>query len=459
MNPEVGIVFHFIKEREVGSQDHASPFGENSHENPSATHDFYRYGTYFRSAFRRSNAIASVLQNFPLSLQWIRGIDVCNHELSMPTWLFVPLFQHVFEASKQASTFLREALEIEVPAIRKTAHVGEDFAHLLTGLRRVDETLEFLSISEGDRLGHALALGTDPHQWAKESGPVAMNKITRLFDLVWEWSVLDGISTNGLSNRIHFVEAKILELIDDLFSHWEHEGSFGADREVARARSTSSVPEQPSSSRFFSLDRIPEIHEIANLRLDAANPEKLKAVGFPNAKPSEVFYRLGSRREKILLGYLTDQHLIKRGRDIELVDPTGTADTLQTLQDGLRRKVGARGIVVEVNPTSNLLISKFNDLRNHPLWRLDSPNYEDSIPPVSLGIGSDDPLVFATDLRQEYQRLVDALLKAGYSDRQATRWINEVRNNGLESRFTLPQVVLRDIRSLSNSTIRPVHRF
>jgi hypothetical protein len=59
------------------------------------------------------------------------------------------------------------------------------------------------------------------------------------------------------------------------------------------------------------------------------------------------------------------------------------------------------------------------------------------VAPVSVCVGSDDPLTFASDLRQEYQLLVDAMAMAGVSDEQARRWIERVRIRGLEGRFTV----------------------
>ena len=50
---------------------------------------------------------------------------------------------------------------------------------------------------------------------------------------------------------------------------------------------------------------------------------------------------------------------------------------------------------------------------------------------------SDDPLTFATNLPEEYQWLLDALVFAGCSEEQARQWLNRVRETGLENRFTV----------------------
>jgi hypothetical protein len=45
--------------------------------------------------------------------------------------------------------------------------------------------------------------------------------------------------------------------------------------------------------------------------------------------------------------------------------------------------------------------------------------------------------VFASDLRNEYQCLADAMAGSGVSAEQTWRWLNRVRKCGLETRFTV----------------------
>jgi hypothetical protein len=79
-----------------------------------------------------------------------------------------------------------------------------------------------------------------------------------------------------------------------------------------------------------------------------------------------------------------------------------------------------------------------NDLTRHPLWRL-RPVRDDhtGTPPVPICIGSDDPLVFNSNLRQEYQSLCDAMILAGCSEEEVRQWISRTREAGMESRFTV----------------------
>src|SRR5262249_4930602 len=75
-----------------------------------------------------------------------------------------------------------------LPPLRTTIHAGEDFMHLQTGLRMVDEAIRCFELREGDRIGHGVALGIDARLWASRAGQIAMSLEDRLLDLVWEWS-------------------------------------------------------------------------------------------------------------------------------------------------------------------------------------------------------------------------------------------------------------------------------
>ncbi|MFW6221755.1 MAG: hypothetical protein ACOC4C_04745, partial [Fibrobacterota bacterium] len=112
---------------------------------------------------------------------------------------------------------------------------------------------------------------------------------------------------------------------------------------------------------------------------------------------------------------------------------------LEAVQDALRRLVSIRGIVAEVNPSSNLLIGNMLDLRNHPTLRLFPPEpQEGSPPPIRIAIGSDDPIIFCTHLIHEYTLLYNAALSAGYSENCVGKWLEEVRCTSMDARFTLP---------------------
>jgi Adenosine deaminase len=256
---------------------------------------------------------------------------------------------------------------------------------------------------EGDRIGHGMALGVDPREWVKRAGRLPMPCEDRLFDLAWEWDWYGREGIDPAVGRRSLVEREIYRL-----SEWV----FGA-----------ALPP----------------YEVERLATDLLDAKLLRRIGFPNGpRPDDVGNDPFGRARR-LLRYLTDRSLFLRGRQIEWVEPAAEGEVLAALQAGLRGKVAARGICVEVNPTSNLLIGDLHDLTRHPLWRLRPPRGDGDSPSVSVCIGSDDPITFGTDLRQEYQFLHDALTLAGFSDEAARHWLNRTRASGLETRFTVPR--------------------
>lgn len=141
----------------------------------------------------------------------------------------------------------------------------------------------------------------------------------------------------------------------------------------------------------------------------------------------------------MLESYLQDAALFHRGQALVEVrtDPLELAGML-AVQAALRRGVGKRGIVVEVNPSSNLLIGDLADLRNHPIMRLCPPEREPGdLPPVAIAVGSDDPVTFSTWLLREYALLHQTARAAGYSERCVHAWLDAIRQTGMDARMTV----------------------
>jgi hypothetical protein len=186
--------------------------------------------------------------------------------------------------------------------------------------------------------------------------------------------------------------------------------------------------------------------DLERLADDLHSERMLRIVGFPSGRVGIEFG--GSARAKRLRDYLTGRSVFDRGQMSEWVNPKEEGPTLAILQDGLRREVNARGITVEINPTSNLLIGNLGDLERHPLWRLRPPVHIDGQPSVSICIGSDDPVTFATTLREEYQLIEDTLVLAGLPIKTVSAWLDDARNVGLRDRFTLPLGTTGDVDSV-----------
>ena len=102
----------------------------------------------------------------------------------------------------------------------------------------------------------------------------------------------------------------------------------------------------------------------------------------------------------------------------------------------VRQKVQTMGIYVETNPTSNLMIGDFSGLRRYPITRLNSPAAKSPDPAaILLSINSDDPLIFNTNVENELALVYHALNYQGLSREDVLRWIDKVRQYGMDSSF------------------------
>jgi hypothetical protein len=409
--PEVGLVLHFIKDRAGGIRT-GSPaaywLGSNADpgtlSGPRASNPTgYRYASYYQTQRRSAMSVEWLLRHRPLSLEILRGFDVCTDEVAVPTWVIALLLQRVRTAAEDGAQAFRSWFGWSPPLPRTTVHAGEDFVHLLTGMRLLDEAIEGLGLTAGDRLGHGLSLGMDPWDWASRAGRVPVAREDRLFDLVWESQFYASHGGCSDPSRLGLLHREIPAL---------SEAVFGAGVSAG---------------------------DIENLWHDLLDPWMLYRAGFPSGPPPSPSLTQHDPRLHRLIGYLTNSQTFERGRASIWVETALEAKALAGLQAELRRKVGRIGITVEVNPTSNLLIGDLNDLTRHPLWRLRPIRpRDDDTPPVPICVGSDDPLVFNSSLPLEYQSLCDAMALTGHSEEEIRRWVSRTRETGVETRFTTP---------------------
>jgi hypothetical protein len=385
---EFGLVLHFPRDRGGGMREgNPTSHGQDSEADPGAARGAYgaRFGRWYRAQRVHAYGLAEVIRSFPSALTLIRGLDVCADEVGIPTWVAKPLIMYVKQvASKVAQHVGREDLHL-----RMTAHAGEDWLHLVGGLRRIHEAIEHFDMHAGDRLGHAMALGVDADRWARETGPIAMTVEERLFDLAWAWRRSSSVRAQA--------EPEMRRLLTRMF-------------------------EGQSVDAWGMVEFVSHLFDVDDLR----------AINYPEVA------RQRTGRFGLLVRYLTDAEVFRRGREIIHVDPMRERDLVVELQQQLHHDVARAGLVVEINPSSNFLTSQLSSLREHPAWRLRAPRGDTNLPRVAVVIGSDDPLPFATTLVEEYQLMHDALVLEGLTTEEADRWIEDARRDSMLHRWTRP---------------------
>ena len=425
---ELGAVFHFSRNRGGGWRegllnayglDRSYP-GVPADTRLSTSSDVgnpsgFRFARFYLEQRRHAQALVSVLRDFPSALRTFRGLDLCTDEAGVPVWVMAPLIRWVREAGQAAAIHLRGRGIAKLPPLATAVHAGEDFVHLLTGLRRLDEAIRRLGLEEGDRIGHGIALGLDPLTWFEHTGRVVQTREERLFDLLWEWEFYSDRGIKVGSGRLAYITGAIARLARGIFKE-----------------------------SYTLGDLVQFVHALHDER-------QLKAHGFPDkSRRQNAGVNSGgdhkNRPHNLLAEYLRSTEVWRNGRILETItlsDQPHELEALHTLQRGLRKEVGTRGLTVEVNPSSNLLIGHGGGHKDHPIWRLRPVHAIDDIPPLSVCIGSDDPLTFATTLPHEYQLLFDAIVLAGQSHEVALAWLDDARETGMRARFTLPRSITR----------------
>jgi adenosine deaminase len=177
---------------------------------------------------------------------------------------------------------------------------------------------------------------------------------------------------------------------------------------------------------------------VKSLDLVSGGGAFLEAARNIKLNPEQGATRFARRVSSIIEAYLEDESVFKRGQTlIDVPVRRDEVEALNAVQYALRRGVAQRGIVIEVNPSSNLLIGDLRDLRNHPILRLHPPVREqDSPPSVAIALGSDDPVTFSSQLLNEYILLHEAACSAGYPEPVVQEWLELVRRTGMDARFT-----------------------
>lgn len=357
-----------------------------------------------------ARVVREAMQSNAIAGKVIRGIDAAANELHAAPEVFAPTFRYMRHHCIERSTY----------------HAGEDFIHLVSGIRACAEAHRFLPLREGDRMGHATALGISPRLWLERSERRMMVPIGEHLDnLVYAHHVLAGhvqqaatakmleseIAT--LSSRIYGEEISptrlhsawsmrnldILEILD-LENNLENGATPSSIAAAARAK----------SRHVFQTARVGELNMIAK----AAEEDP---------QPYEIYRKRHTLGKKLL-----KQHEVCTG----WLD----AQQLSFLQASMLRAMADSRCAIETLPMSNVRISLYDILSEHHLFRwlglTDEPF--DIVPAIC--VGSDDTGIFSTSMHNEYAAIFDVLTYSFNMKRHdAVEIIKKLNNNGSAYRF------------------------
>lgn len=367
----------------------------------------YRHYKLRRKLEAQMAQLRTTLRDYPRLHRWVRGVDGAANELHAPPEVFASIFRQAARAGLRHRSF----------------HVGEDFPHLLTGLRHMLDALELLDLRNGGRLGHGTALGIAPELWLQRMPSTLHLKLSeRLLDLLAAWQLLRELPDT--TAKAYQIELELNRLLPQVFKTSVSAHLF---ERAMRLRGL-------HMGFVASLQRNPKWLWASSSLVDSLR-EEARLVSEAKERDEEAL--------SLLWKWQNDQELWKRSEWLVSVD---TQDRLFTpaiylrLQQALMKRVADRRVVIETLPSSNIRISQYERFEEHHALRwMGVPGhvYEGDIP-IMVSLGSDDPGIFAGNLKGEFYQLYAVLRQQGISDADALRHVSIINERGRQYRFHDP---------------------
>lgn len=298
----------------------------------------------------------------------IVGVDAAGGETNCRPEVFAHLFRYCRKRGMRNFTY----------------HVGEDFYDVTEGLRSIDEAVKFLQLTEGNRLGHCIALGIDARiYYAQRHRMVVMPKQLLLDNVVWLlcFCKRHHVGLLGLSTELEKYAEKLYGDIG-----YEQPYDMTTYRNSMLLRGNDLKTYKNANSYWFTT---------AN---DDA-PEALKAGYCEKAK-------------RLCQQYFMDSVVYKKGvlssEDFNI--PYQYERVIKKVQNKMMELLSSKKIFIETNPTSNVRIGQLRQYDELPSFRFSKIRKRPS-QDILISVNTDDKGIFATSLHREFSLLALALLK------------------------------------------------
>jgi len=421
--------------------------------------------------------------HFVLPAELIRGLDVVGDETRNSIEMFAPMLRWLrYEVDAHEPQGIADIVLPRPKAkLHLSVHVGEDYAHPLSGLRHIEETVRFCAMRRGDRLGHALALGIPPEEWLSRHGEVFLSLDDHVDNLIWAWR--ESLRLKHLKVAMDVsgrLETRIARLLPHVSWYlWSAKTPAPTQADLIRLYRAWRLRRNCSYKVLMQHD--PEVVRGSDLKSEAPEAEKIlaewilaKKVGKLVASSPEAIYILradpSSRppqlsnkpKRHVRLTVLRHGHVTRRQQQLEASQSAALKDVdylydhddpndlrfMLALQDACIERYARLGLSIETNPSSNVYIGQLLTHSDHPIYRWDPLRKEDlkeggrfnefnlRSRPMPVTINTDDPGMIPTTLRLEHHLMHEGAIDRGHTVKEADEWIERLRLIGLKY-FTL----------------------
>lgn len=326
-----------------------------------------RFESLRKDLGKKTDAMIALMNTNSTFSDMMKGVDAAASEFDTPPEVFAPSFHRLRKHGMQHFTY----------------HAGEDFFHVLSGLRAIYEAMEYLGLQAGDRIGHATAAGVDVRLWKENIGErLWMRREDYLADLLFAYHLIAGTKGCVLESLLPKIALRIEEYASKIY---------------------------------------PDTYTVYEL---------IEAWQMRKADPFTLFKDRPSRAEQICLYYHSKEGR-ERGKKIVMMDAYDIfgEEELVCLQKLLLRVMHQKQIVIETLPTSNVIIGHHHSFSTYHIynwyrWSKDGEN----IP--AIVVGTDDVGIFATNIYNEYCHIYCMLVfDKGLSPYEAMDYIERLVHN------------------------------
>jgi hypothetical protein len=379
--PKLKLIAHFIKKKD----------DENSED---IRHKSLRY-----EVWSKAKVLALMKANDPIFMKDVVGIDAASSEFDAPPEVFAPSFRYLRRKGFKHFTY----------------HAGEDFFHIISGLRAIYEAVIFNDLGCGDRIGHATAAGISSKQWIRNMGEtIFVRQGDYMDDLLFTYHLILYKNNEKLKNNIPLLINKIHELsyliYKKIYSLKILEDAWKMRRFCPVLLFSDSKDNALLSEVFDSKEWYDIENQLINLKQDD--------------------------RVEILRKYHCKKTIEEYNKIIEIkTEEFYSSSELELLQLLVLEILHEKEIVIETLPTSNIRIGHHFNFDTYHLWNwLKWGKEGKTIPPIV--VGTDDTGIFATNIYNEYANIYCNLITSNkMSHNETMRIIEDLDKNGRIYKF------------------------
>lgn len=418
--PQVGLVIHFLKK-----PDESAP--EKCFQNGKEDCSYFHFGKLQQRYKQQIENLTQLRIEYRELSRYLVGIDAASLENSTPVWVFAPIYEKARDSSVEKIGRRNEYGDY-TQSLGFTFHAGEDFRHILSGLRRIDEAVEYLKFHAGDRIGHGIALGISAREWKNQNPVIIIPQIEALENYLWAYDTLSKNYSDFQATILAYMEKQIYELSGRIYGN--REGCVEMKQEGIALEILISGYHRLFVFRDQEYERVKK--EFCS-KVCAGKKIHWDSVLLAAARHCKQFVK---EMERPIHYEITEQ-------DLQIVEE---------LQKILKKKLGRKGIIIEINPSSNTAIADLDVVTENQLYQM---NQIDDAQNVIVCINSDDPAVFNTNVSNELAYIYYGMLEQNISREAALQWIDRLRSSGMDSSFIHHQepdeLILRKLDELIES--------